>query len=163
MVNARPDSSPYTPLMRGPNPQNPPNHIGPGATRQPRPPLIMRSADESLILVPPSSGHLRLCVFPLFPPPLSCAVGVGVLPDRHRPWRPSLVKSAIYPGGKWFQLTTSTAYVPRFFPPFRPSPPSFRRCPTQPLLPLLLMTTTCVTNLTQSHALKADPPFRFLT
>jgi len=95
-----------------------------------------------------------------FPPPLvPCTVGKVILPDRHRPWRASLVKSAIYPGCKWFQSTTLTAYAHPFLLPIRPSLFSFRRCLTLPLPPLLLM-TTYVANLTRPHAPKADPPFQ---
>ena len=82
------------------------------ATRQPCSLFIMRSTDESLILVPPPSGRLYLCVSPIF---LPLAAGTGILPVRCRPWRASLVKSAVRPGGKWFQPTNSTAYAPPFF------------------------------------------------
>lgn len=109
MANAGCNSSPHTPLQHGLVPQDPQNWIGPGAHAAATLPAYNASPLMSLILVPPPSGRLCLCVF-LHLPPWSRAV---ILPIRHRPWRVSLVKSAICPGGKWFQLTNSTAYVPR--------------------------------------------------
>ena len=63
----------------------------------------------------------------------------------------------------WMQMVSvdhlNSVRSPCSLPLIRPSLLSFRRCPTLPLLPLLLI-TMYVANSTRLHAPKADPPFQ---